>query len=147
MKYSGGDWKDLCVTQTWETVVNPGLASLHLSVYFRMDRFFFYSEMGGSGSIQGDYSWLFVAIFHFFLKPRLNSQFVPLNNSGRFIYFEFSSHCSSRSWSPPILARLVALKMHPHHPYMYKGSSRDCLCYASALALLRVFAVRCEENA
>lgn len=94
------------------------------------------------GAVQAQYKgtmdgflWQF---FHFLLKPGLNSQFVPLNNSGCFIYFEFSLHSSCRSWPPPILTRLVALKMHPHHPYMYKGSSRDFLCYGSALALLSV---------
>lgn len=42
---------------------------------------------------------LFAAVFFFSppLKARLNSQFVPLNNSGGFIYFEFSSHYSSHS--------------------------------------------------
>lgn len=102
------------------------------------------------GAVQAQYKGtmdgFFWQFFHFLLKPGLNSQFVPLNNSGCFIYFEFSLHSSCRSWPPPILTRLVALKMHPHHPYMYKGSSRDFLCYGSALALLRVFAVRCEEN-
>lgn len=125
-----------CVTQAWKTVVNLGVASLHLAVSFRMD-----SLPIVEGAVQAQYKgtmdgflWQF---FHFLLKPGLNSQFVPLNNSGCFIYFEFSSHCSCRSWPPPILTRLVALKMHPHHPYMYKGSSRDFLCYGSALALLR----------
>lgn len=102
--------------------------------------------VGESARIRGDHGQLFVAIFHFFLKARLNSQFVPLNNSGSFIYFEFSSHCSSLPWPMYLCYASATQNASSSSIYcMYKGSSRDFLRNPPELAL-RAFATRCEEN-
>lgn len=64
--------------------------------------------------------------------------FVSLNNSDSFIYFKFSLVLLRLFFFLPsnlcISVTLVALRIPPHHSYMYKDSSRDSLLPASAIA-------------